>query len=131
MSLLTLKANKTITHSETGFIWDVHDSETSGIQEFFDLCDSHGCDGHIEGGTELATGGAVVYQVGHPIVISAMQGKKITTGAITINIDGEAIGSSPGITFNSMMMGEIGIYGQIVYHGTGDAVVFRPTTPVP
>jgi hypothetical protein len=82
-------------------------------------------------GAEESTGGAVVYNCTTALVFPAMQGRKIRSGAITINFT-SAIGSNAAVTFDSGIMVDVDLSGcQIVNNGIGSALQFAPVNGVP
>jgi len=115
---------------------DVSSSTTSGLQEAVDYACGDGTAGsgdfdlHIVGG-EASTGGAIVYNLSTTLAFPAMQGKKITSGAVTLNFT-SGISTNPCVTFDSCMMVDVRLQGcQIVNGGTGNALRFDPTNPCP
>ena len=115
---------------------DVSSSTTSGLQEAVNYACGDGTAGsgdhdlHIVGG-EASTGGAVVYNLSTTLSFPAMQGKKISSGAVTLNFT-SAIGTSPCVKFDSCMMVDVRLQGcQIVNGGTGTALLFEPTNSCP
>ena len=116
-----------------GTTQDVSGSPTSGIQELIDHANQNFVDAYIIGGVEDGTRGfqkygAVVYNVNETIVFPPIQGYRLDTGSITININA---GANSGIKIDSCMMVDLRIRGQIVYHGTGVALDFNPTDLLP
>jgi len=105
-------------------------SVTSCVQEGFDYAFQHGFDIEVFGGTQPGSGGAVVYNFQAPLKIPPLQGKKIVVGAATFNFATD-VGAAPCVQFNSMMMVELKFSGQIVCWGTGAAINFYPSGPVP
>src|SRR5210317_650683 len=109
---------------------------TDGLQEAIDYACGDGTAGSGDYdlyivGAEAATGGAVVYNLSTTLAFPAMQGKKISSGAITLNFT-SAIGTNPCVTFDSCMMVDVRLQGcQIVNGGTGTALVFEPTNSCP
>lgn len=115
---------------------DVSASTTSGLQEAITYACGDGTAGsgsldlYIVGAEE-STGGAVVYNCTTGIAFPAMQGRKIRSGAITINFTG-AVGSGACVTFDSGIMVDVDLSGcQIVNGGIGSALQFNPINPVP
>ena len=115
---------------------DVSSSTTSGLQEAVNYACGNGTAGsgdfdlHIVGG-EASTGGAIVYNLSTTLAFPAMQGKKITSGAVTLNFT-SGISTNPCVTFDSCMMVDVRLQGcQIVNGGTGNALRFDPTNPCP
>jgi hypothetical protein len=110
---------------------NITSTTTGGIQEAIDYACEKGFDLYISGGDE-DTGGATVYDCGStPIVFPPMQGKRVATGAITLNFSG-AIGMAPGIRFDSCMMVDVEFSAaQIVYAGEGAAIEFKPVNQLP
>ena len=115
---------------------DVSASTTSGLQEAITYACGDGTAGsgsldlYIVGAEE-STGGAVVYNCTTGIAFPAMQGRKIRSGAITINFT-SAVGSGACVTFDSGIMVDVDLSGcQIVNGGTGSALQFNPVNPVP
>lgn len=109
---------------------------TDGLQEAIDYACGDGTAGSGDYdlyivGAEAATGGAVVYNLSTTLAFPAMQGKKISSGAITLNFT-SAIGTNSCVTFDSCMMVDVRLQGcQIVNGGTGTALVFEPTNSCP
>jgi hypothetical protein len=115
---------------------DVSASTTSGLQEAITYACGDGTAGsgsldlYIVGAEE-STGGAVVYNCTTGIEFPAMQGRKIRSGAITINFTG-AVGTGTCVTFDSAIMLDVDLSGcQIVNGGVGRALSFSPVNPVP
>src|ERR1017187_1084124 len=112
-------------------------STTAGLQEALDYAGQNQCDLHIVGGNEAGGiggwgGAAVVYNIHSPVLVPPMQGRCISSGAATLNFNGD-VGASPGMIFDSMMMGHIDFRAtQLVYQGSGPySLIFRPQLPVP
>jgi hypothetical protein len=115
---------------------DVSASTTAGLQEAITYACGNGTVGsgsfdlYIVG-AEASAGGAVVYNCTTALVFPAMQGKKIRSGAITINFT-SAIGSGTCVTFDSGIMVDVDLSGcQIVNGGIGSALQFAPVNGVP
>jgi len=115
---------------------DVLASTTSGLQEAINYACGDGTAGsgsldlYIVGAEE-STGGAVVYNCTTGIAFPAMQGRKIRSGAITINFL-STVGSGACVTFDSAIMLDVDLSGcQIVNGGTGRALLFAPINGVP
>jgi hypothetical protein len=120
-----------------GGTWlDVSASTTSGLQEAITYACGNGTAGTASldlyiVGAEQSTGGAVVYNCTTALQFPAMQGRKIRSGACTINFT-SAIGSGTCVTFDSAIMLDVDLSGcQIVNGGTGRALSFSPVNGVP
>jgi hypothetical protein len=121
-----------------GTFGDVSSSQTAGIQEALDLAMSLKADVHVAGGGDTRPGypgGAVVYRILQPIYVPAMQGKRITTGAVTwafgFEEDPGVFVSRSGLIFDTCMLLDFDFNGQIVYFGAKVAVEFSPRHPAP
>jgi hypothetical protein len=115
---------------------DVSASTTSGLQEAITYACGDGTAGsgsldlYIVGAEE-STGGAVVYNCTTGIAFPAMQGRKIRSGACTINFT-SAISTGTCVTFDSAIMLDVDLSGcQIVNGGIGSALQFAPLNGVP
>lgn len=106
----------------SGATIDTSSTLTAGIQEAWDYAIDNNCD------FELMGGNGVVYNLHAPLNIAPMQNMRVTFESCTLNFGG---GSSPCITFDSMMGVWLEIPQQIVNQGTGQSIVFKPTNPVP
>jgi hypothetical protein len=109
-------------------------STTSGLQEAINFActgiGTRGYDLEVVGG-DLASGGASVLACTTGVTWPPMQGKRIRIGSVSISW-GAGIGSATGMTFNSMEMVDFEAAGcQLVYHGTGTALDFNPTSGTP
>lgn len=117
-----------------GTLQNVLGSPSNGLQELISFGHQNGLDMHVEGGTQPVetpgAGGSLVYHLHVPIAFPSMQGRKFTTGAVTFNFTSN-VGAQDCVTFNSCMLGDIDIAGQIVNKGTGHTVVLNPTIPTP
>jgi len=120
-----------------GGTWlDVSASTTSGLQEAITYACGNGTAGTASldlyiVGAEQSTGGAVVYNCTTALQFPAMQGRKIRSGACTINFT-TAIGSTTCVKFDSAIMLDVDLSGcQIVNGGTGRALEFAPVNGVP
>jgi hypothetical protein len=105
----------------------VEDSKTSGLQEAIDRAVKEGFDLYVAGGDYKSK----VYQCSKSIVFPPMQGKVVKCGAATINLDGFADPSQPGLIFDSCMNVFVECNAQIVYHHKGTAVRFEPRRNLP
>lgn len=119
---------------------------TSCIQEAIDYAGTYGYDLRIEGGNDLdnatecggsatvggPTCGAVVHNINAGLNFPPMQGKRISSGAVTFNCNVN-VGSAPCMTFDSALMADVDFGGsQVVYFGSGVCnVLFQPSNPVP
>lgn len=128
--ILTLRPDQILVYPDGSTLDVSSTTNTAGVQELIDEAVSGGYDMHITGGEESSTGGGIVYNINQSVVFPAMQGKRITSGAVTLNINSN-VGANPGIVFDSTMLVDVDINGQVVYWGTGDAILFRPVNPVP
>lgn len=111
---------------------DVTGTTTEGLQEAIDYACEEGYDLHVHGGGikpgSPATDVAVI-DCSTGIVFPPMQNKVIKIGACTVNFTNAVTGT--GVFFDSCMMVDVDWAGQIVYTGNGDAVLMKPTSPVP
>jgi len=105
----------------------VEGSKTSGLQEAIDRVVKDGFDLFVSGGDYKSK----VYQCSRSVVFPPMQGKVIKFGAATINLDGFADPSQPGLVFDSCMNVFVECNAQIVYHHNGTAVRFEPRRNLP
>lgn len=65
----------------------------------------------------------------NPVVFPPMFNKSIRLGAVTLNLMSSP---NPGLIFDSCMMVNFELHGQVVYGGiSGTAVLFQPSNPVP
>lgn len=120
---------------------DMRGSTTDGLEETFRaMCDNHlslrldgsGNDPGYPGVINLSTpldfrGLRAADGSRKPCPI---QGKTIEIGWLTLNWT-HSIGDADGITFDSIMALQFRFDGQAVYQGTGCAISFVPTHPVP
>ncbi len=128
------ETSPTVVIAPDGTQVEVRGSVTSGLQEAINYASEQGYDLHVYGGTQPATGGAVVYQIGPGVTLTfpAMQGKRIVIDAATINCAGSASDPAPCLLFDSHMMVDVEHRGgQVVSSRGGPIVVFRPMQPVP
>jgi hypothetical protein len=134
---ITLFPDQTVRLPD-GTVMSVGGSLTAGIQETIDLGMSLKADIHIVGGGDVRPGfpgGAVVYRILRPIILPPMQGKRITTGAVTwafgFNGDPGVFATRSGLIFDTCMLVNFDFNGQIVYFGGKIAVEFSPRHPAP
>jgi len=100
---------------------------TSCLQEAVTYASGHGYDLQVMGGTEPGLGGAVIYRLDSPLVMPAMQGKRIGIGAATFQF---TISEGACWTWDSMVMVDVEFAGEAVCSSTGPAVLFMPVNPV-
>lgn len=105
----------------------VEGSKTSGLQEVIDRAAKDGFDLFIAGGDYKSN----VYHCSTSVAFPPMQGKVIKFGAATVNFDGFADPSQPGLIFDSCMNVFVECNAQIVYHLNGTAVKFEPRRNLP
>ena len=105
----------------------VEGSKTSGLQEAIDRAVKDGFDLYVAGGDYKGR----VYQCSTSVVFPPMQGKVVKFGAATINLDGFADPSQPGLIFDSCMNVFVECNAQIVYHHKGTALRFEPRRNLP
>jgi len=105
----------------------VEGSKTSGLQEAIGRAVKDGLDLYVAGGDYKSK----VYQCSRSVVFPPMQGKVIKFGAATINLDGFADPSQPGLVFDSCMNVFVECNAQVVYHHNGTAVRFEPRRNLP
>jgi hypothetical protein len=105
----------------------VQGSKTSGLQEAIDRAVKDGFDLYVSGGDYKSK----VYQCSTSVVFPPMQGKVLKFGAATINLDGFADPSQPGLVFDSCMNVFVECNAQIVYHHKGTALRFEPRRNLP
>lgn len=123
-----------IVYDPWGNVINTSGSTTSGLQEAINAActgiGTRGYDLEVIGG-DLSTGGASALSCTSSVVWPPMQGKKIRIGAISISW-GAGIGASTGMSFNSLEMVDFEASGcQLVYHGSGIALDFHPTSGTP
>lgn len=109
---------------------DALGSATSGIQEAIDHATSHGCDVHVGGGVEPGKGGPVIYTCRKTVKIPPVQGFTFETGSVTLYFTPD-VGSTPGLEFDSTMLLNFRLSGQVYYEGKGPAVRFAPRGRLP
>lgn len=102
-------------------------SKTSGLQEAIHRAVTDGFDLYVAGGDYQSR----VYHCSKSVVFPPMQGKVVKFGAATINFDGFADPSQPGLMFDSCMNVVVECNAQIVYHQNGTAVTFEPRNRLP
>lgn len=105
----------------------VKGSKTSGLQEAVNRAAKDGFDLYVAGGDYKTK----VYHCSTSVVLPPMQGKVLKFGAATINFDGFADPSQPGLIFDSCMNVFVECNAQIVYHLNGTAVRFEPRSNLP
>ncbi|GMW02092.1 MAG: hypothetical protein AMXMBFR84_32280 [Candidatus Hydrogenedentota bacterium] len=102
-------------------------SKTSGLQEAVNRCVKDNLDLFVSGGDYKSR----VYSCSESLVFPPMQGKVIRFGSATLNFDGFADRSQPGLLFDSCMNVQFECHAQIVYHLEGPAVRFEPKGNLP
>ena len=105
-------------------------SQTAGIQEAVDFATSHGCDMYIAGGVEPGKGGPVIYTCDRTVKIPPVQGFTFGTGSVTLYFTPE-VGDKPGLEFDSAMLTDFSLSGQVYYEANGPAVRFAPRRQLP
>jgi hypothetical protein len=112
-----------VVYAPNGVSIDTVSSTTDGLQEAVTFASNHNMPLRITGsGTISCT---------TTVAIPALQNNvNIRMDGGTINF-GAGIGSSNGVTIDSCMMTEMWFNCQITYEGTGSALLFKPTNPVP
>ncbi len=105
----------------------VHGSRTCGLQEAIDRAVKDGFDLYVAGGDYKGK----VYSCSTPVVFPPMQGKVLKFGAATIDLNGFADPSQPGVIFDSCMNVSVECNAQIVYHHKGTALRFQPRRNLP
>ena len=105
-------------------------SQTAGIQEAVDFATSHGCDMYIAGGVEPGKGGPVIYTCDRTVKIPPVQGFTFGTGSVTLYFTPE-VGDKPGLEFDSAMLTDFSLSGQVYYEANGPAVRFAPSRQLP
>jgi len=113
-----------------GTVVDTTGTTTRGIQEAIDYSFANDFDLHITGGEQEVDSGPIVYNCHSQLSFPPMQGKSITSGNITLNMNVN-LGSDNGIVFDSVLISNVQLRGQIVYAGTGYAVEFKPRNVLP
>ena len=115
--------------TETGAFLRTDGTQTSGVQELFDYCESHNVDGYIVGGA-IPKQQQIRYLIWEPLQLPARQGFRLDTGSITMEFMPE-VGSQPGLTINSCMMCDIRIRGLLHYRGEGYALAVHASDRLP
>ena len=106
---------------------------TEGLQEAINYANNNGFDFYCAGGGIEADGTATdvgVITCTTTLNIPACQLRSMVFKCITLDFT-TAVGSNPGLKFNSFMMLDFDFAGQVAYHGTGNAVEFDPVSNVP
>jgi len=122
-----------VLHSDSKYILPndetvvVKNSTTCGLQEAIDRAVAENFDLYIAGGDYKNK----VYHCTTSVIFPPLQGKVIKFGAATINFDGFADPSQPGMVFDSCMNVTMECNAQIVYHMNGTALKFQPQKLLP
>ena len=102
-------------------------SRTCGLQEAIDRAVKDGFDLYVAGGDYKRK----VFRCGTSVVFPPMQGKVLKFGAATLDLNGFADPSQPGLIFDSCMNVFVECNAQIVYHHKGTALRFEPRRNLP
>jgi hypothetical protein len=106
---------------------------TGGLQEAIDYANNNGFDFYCHGGGIEATSPATdvgVITCTHTLSCPPCQNRSFTFKSVTLNFT-NALGSNPGLLFDSFMMLDWDFRGQVVYQGGGAAVRFAAANNVP
>lgn len=122
--------NSWYANAPDGSSIDITASATDGFQEVITYAALHGYNIDVIGGTAI-NGTSSVISCTVPIVVPPMQNCFFRVWGCTIDFTA-AIGSSPAVTFNSLMMMNIS-WGatQVVNDGSGPTIFFSPTSNLP
>lgn len=112
---------------------DTEGSTCDGLPEAIDFASKNGYSLHVIGGQISGDGKKTAHTVINckkTLWLPPFQHTSINLESVTLNFPPE-IGNSPGLVFNSAMLLDWKMTGQVVYFGTGRAVYFFPRSPVP
>lgn len=127
--------NAFLFYTPTNALIDTTGTTTGGLQEALNYAALHGYNFRIDGGgiegTAYPSYDKSTIDCGSTTLhIPNFQLRTVEFGAITLNFSG-AIGTNPGVLFDSGMMFNFRFDGQVVYAGNGHAVQVTPTNAVP
>lgn len=108
---------------------DISNSATDGLQEAMEYAITNNHPLYVLGGGRDSKDYSVIH-CDQTLVIRPLDMKSIYMESVTINFAG-SMGPEPGVRFDSCMMADFRLRGQIVYAGTGSALEFKPTNPTP
>ena len=118
-------------------VLDTAGDPCEGLQAALTHATEFGYDVRVDGGT-LAHNGPkdgsrdrAVINCGDTLHIPATQKGVIYMGGVTVNLGFPPGDPRDGVVIDSSMMLSLQFHGQVVYPGSGFAVVVRPTAPVP
>jgi hypothetical protein len=124
-----------IVYTPTGSILSTASSTTSGLQEALNYMQSTGysCNLVVMGGTGVGTGPGLQYaQLICSTTVTFPPLRDVAILMYGVHIEFTSAVTGPGIIFDSMDNSIVDLSaGEIVYQGTGNAVVFDPRTAVP
>lgn len=101
---------------------DTSASATNGLQEAINLAHDEDANLHVIGGGT----GAIISATG-TLYFPPIRHRRITIDATTIDVTPS--GSSPSLQFDSAIMADFSMSGQLVHHGEGPAVLYAPIAP--
>lgn len=117
----------------SGEIINTTGTTTQGLQEAINYAVAHGYDLHVSGGVVTTTGGnfdPAVITCSTTVFIPPVQKCVMRFDAVSLLVTA-AVGSSPGLHFNSFMMLTFDFSGQVIYEGNGAAVKFEASGVLP
>jgi|GEM_PF-3733784 len=125
-------ANRWVVFAPDGSVVSTAGTKCDGLPEAIDYAWKNGYSLHVIGGQITNTGksGPEVINCTQTLSLPPFQHTSINIESVTLNF-GPEIGANPGLAFDSAMLLDFKMSGQVVYFGTGRAVYFHPHSPVP